>query len=208
MAAMQKYDAVLFDFDGTLANSLDVLEAVYHEFLQLHGVEGSAEEFARLNGPALPEVVELLRQAHDLKPSARDLFSLYTQLLTAKYESVEPFEHAESLLRFVKERQIQCALVTSTYRTLLNGFLQLHQWIQYFDKVVTGDMVEHSKPSPDIYNRALKDLGVEARRSIAIEDSKNGIQAARDAGLVVVAVGEYGVKDLLAVQDELTKLIS
>ena len=65
----------------------------------------------------------------------------------------------------------------------------------YFSVVITGDMIEHSKPRPDIYLLACRKLGVEPERTYAIEDSPNGIRSAHAAGMWTIMVPDMIVPD-------------
>lgn len=71
----------------------------------------------------------------------------------------------------------------------------------YFEKVIAGNMVEHSKPDPDIYLKACAALGVACCEAMAVEDSPNGIRSAKAAGMVTVMV-----PDQIALTPELEKL--
>ena len=72
---------------------------------------------------------------------------------------------------------------------------------EFFDEVVCGDMIEHSKPAPDIWLEAMKRLGVESTDSIAIEDSFNGVKSAKAAGIYTIMV-----PDLVQPDEEIRNL--
>lgn len=92
-------------------------------------------------------------------------------------------------------------LASSTRSTSVFGHLERSGFGKYFKAVITGDMVEHSKPRPDIYLLACRELGVDPEEAYAIEDSPNGIRAAHAAGMRPVMV-----PDMIAPDDEMREL--
>lgn len=95
---------------------------------------------------------------------------------------------AEELLKFLRGKNILTALASSSPRERVCSNLERSHLGGYFDQVVCGDMVKRSKPSPDVYLVACEALGVPCGETMAVEDSPNGIQAARDAGLRITMV--------------------
>ena len=102
------------------------------------------------------------------------------------------------ILDFLRAGGYDIGLASSTSRPSVEGHLERAGIREYFRSLTTGDMVEHSKPCPDIYLMACKSLGVEPARALAIEDSPNGIRAAHSAGMIPVMV-----PDLIAPDQEM-----
>ena len=90
------------------------------------------------------------------------------------------------------------ALASSTRRQTVTNQLKDAGILDFFDKVICGDMVEHSKPAPDIFLKACAELGVAPERAYAIEDSYNGIRAAHAGHLLPIMV-----PDLLPANEEM-----
>ncbi|MBQ7840798.1 MAG: HAD family phosphatase [Lachnospiraceae bacterium] len=105
------------------------------------------------------------------------------------------------LLDFLRDKKIKMAVASSTnYDRVMSNLT--HCGINvYFSEVITGNMVEHSKPDPDIYLKACRALEVNPDQAMAVEDSPNGIRAAAAAGMVTVMV-----PDLIPATPELEKL--
>lgn len=204
---MAKIEAVLFDFDGTLVDSLNALRLAYRGFLTQHNVAGSEAEFSELNGPSLREVVSILRERHCLKPALEELHECYWKNVREQYGKVLPFEGASELLTFVRSVSVRTALVTSSPRTLIQEFLVAQDWVTKFDVIVTGDEVAQAKPNPEIYEIALKRLDIDAARAVAIEDSANGVKAAKTAGVTVFRIGESGVMNLTEAKKRLGEIL-
>ncbi|MFC7642865.1 HAD family hydrolase [Streptosporangium lutulentum] len=102
-------------------------------------------------------------------------------------DGVEMMPGAAELLEEVRLAGLPTALVTSSVRPIAEACLESigrHN----FDRVVTGDDVDRTKPDPEPYRTAVRLLGVEAARCVALEDSPNGVTSATAAGCRVVAV--------------------
>lgn len=108
---------------------------------------------------------------------------------------------AESLLRWLKESGWILGLASSTRSATVMKHLEQAGFSEYFSTVVTGDMVENSKPQPDIYLLACRELGVRPEEAYAIEDSPNGIRSAHAAGMRPLMV-----PDMIAPDEEMMRL--
>lgn len=102
------------------------------------------------------------------------------------------------ILDYIKENGIKAAIATSTSNERAVYNLEEGKVIQYFDEVISGDMVDKSKPEPDIYLLAAKKLGLRPEECMVLEDSKNGIISARRANCLAVLV-----PDIIPVDDEM-----
>lgn len=92
------------------------------------------------------------------------------------------------LLEYLKKRGIKIALATSTENKRAIYYLTNANVLQYFNKLLCGDMVEHGKPAPDIYLKAVASLGFNAEECLVLEDSPNGSLAAHRANCPVIMV--------------------
>lgn len=179
--------SILFDLDGTLANSTDALVETYMEFLASFGKVGSEEEFLVCNGPGIEEIVEILRKAHALPGDSSSLTANYMGLLASNYEKrVDLNPGAMNLLSWLADRDVRLALVTSAPLRLVESILRRNSVQNFFDTVVAREHVESPKPAPDCYILAAERLGADS--SIAIEDSVNGVLAAVRAGIRVIGL--------------------
>jgi HAD superfamily hydrolase (TIGR01509 family) len=181
--------AVLIDLDGTLANSIKALEIAYIDFLKIHGIKGTHDEFVQLSGPSLQEIIEKLKEKYQLRPSIAELYAVYLKILKYIYaEEIKPNQGAYDFLLQLQEATVTMALVTSAPRLLADIFLKTHNWQHFFQSLITGDDIKISKPNPAIYLEALSILSISADQAVAIEDSVNGVKAAVDAGIGVVGI--------------------
>lgn len=184
-------DTVLFDLDGTLVNSIGILQETYFGFLSMHGATGSLEEFNRLNGPSLKEIVEYLRTQYAIPLSSEDVMSGYISVLKDAYSHrAMPLDGAQEILEHLHQRGLTLALVTSTPNALVNCFTEKHDWNRFFKVIVSGDEVPQSKPSPEIYRLAIQRLALDPQQCVVVEDSVNGVRSACGAGLKVIGLAD------------------
>ncbi len=106
------------------------------------------------------------------------------------------------ILEFLKADNAKVAIASSSRKQMIENHLSRHNMIGYFDEIVGGDMVEHSKPSPDIYLKACQVLGFDPSDCYAVEDSYNGLRAAYSAGLKPVMV-----PDMQPYNEEIAKIV-
>lgn len=106
------------------------------------------------------------------------------------------------ILDYLKEGGYKIGLASSTNKKSILSHLEKTGLTDYFTVVVSGDMVEHSKPEPDIYLKACEGLGVLPKAAMAIEDSPNGIRSAYRAGMIPVMV-----PDMVQPDEEITSLL-
>jgi len=99
------------------------------------------------------------------------------------------------LLVYLKRKGYKLAVASSTKRAKVEQHLTNANVRSYFDVVVAGDMVEKSKPEPDIYLRAAMELGVKPEECYALEDSRNGLLSAHAAGMKVIMVPDLWQPD-------------
>ena len=92
------------------------------------------------------------------------------------------------ILDYLKSKDIKIALATSTTAKSATEILTRAKVIDYFDRLICGDMVAKSKPDPEIFVTAVKELGENPKDCIALEDSINGIKSAYGAGLKPIMV--------------------
>jgi HAD superfamily hydrolase (TIGR01509 family) len=189
---------VFVDFDGTLIDSIKGLYKAYMELLELYEIEGNKNEFNGLNGPSTFEIVEILKEKHDLLPTTNEIYDKYIELIDKNYSESKAFKDSESFLLKLNNQKIKTVLVTSSRSIACLPIINRLGWESYIDSYVWGEDVKNSKPSPDIYLKALKQANVESNEVIVIEDSVNGVLSASDAGLIVFGLSiDFKEDDLL-----------
>ncbi len=92
------------------------------------------------------------------------------------------------LLTYLKEKDILIAIASSSKRETIDFYNQMAKMPNFFDYIISGDMVEHSKPDPEIYIKVLEHFQINASQALILEDSRNGIIAGSKAKVKVICV--------------------
>lgn len=178
--------AVLFDFDGTLA---DTLPLVYRSFREMwRGVDGrelSDEEILSLFGPPEEEIIRQRVPEEQLEASLEEYYSLYQKF---HEEEVEQVPQMLQLLRDLKENGYQVGVVTGKGRRSAEISLAKLEMADLVDILVTGSDVRRYKPHPEGIQKALSQLGCSPEEGIYVGDSPGDVHAGLAAGVGTVGV--------------------
>ncbi|MBR5585616.1 MAG: HAD family phosphatase [Alistipes sp.] len=194
---------VLFDMDGVLVNNLEVHRAAFAEFFRRYGVERSFEELSRVFGKGNDDIMgELMPRDVVERVGIRELGhekeAIYREIYTP---TITP---QPGLLTFLDECEaegLKCAVGSSGYRANVDFVLDKCNIERYFDYAVAGDEVTRCKPDPEIYLTAAAKLGLRADECVVFEDAEAGIEAAKRAGMRVVALATTFNRDFLETTD-------
>ncbi len=180
--------AVLWDLDGTLADTEPSWFAAEHALAAEHDAPWTDDDARRLVGSDLLDSGRYIRDRMglDLEP-ARIVDLLVDRVAADVARGVAWRPGARELLAALRAADVPCALVTMSYARLVEPVLaQLPR--DSFAAVVTGDAVDRGKPDPEAYLRAAVALGADPRGCVAIEDSTTGASSAAAAGAHVLVV--------------------
>jgi HAD superfamily hydrolase (TIGR01509 family) len=180
--------AVVFDLDGVLLDSEQVWNKAKEEVVREHGGRWREEAPRTMMGMSS---LEWSRYLHDelgvpLDPDAisdevvRRLEGIYRDRLPLVDGAREAVERLAASLPL--------GLASSSNREIIDLFLDLSELGPCFAVTISSEEVQRGKPAPDVYVEAVRRLGADSADSVAVEDSENGIRAARAAGMRVVAV--------------------
>lgn len=177
--------AVLWDMDGTLVDSEPFWIAGQHALAADHGREWTASDTQALIGSGLPEAgIYIKERLNSVLSGAEIIDYLATRVIAELHRHVPWRPGALELAKALHKSGIRQGLVTMSYANIAQPVVDALD----FDVVVTGDVVAYSKPHPEPYLLAARQLGVAAADCIAVEDSRTGTASASAAGCFVVAV--------------------
>ena len=182
------YRALLFDLDGTLAETDSLHLPTWVDTLEAYGVEVDEELYRdRISGRSTAEIVrELLPGLTD--EEGRSIGDAKEASFRERAQELEPLP---GLIDFVKRgrgRGMRIALVTNAPEENVEAILLALELRDSFDVIVLADEVEAVKPDPAPYRAALKKAGVPAERALAFEDSVSGISSSTTAGIPTVGI--------------------
>ena len=184
---MIKY--ALFDLDGTLVDSLPAFFQCYQQFLSRYGYEGNQEEFDNLHYP-LHKAISLLKERYHIEGDINNLVNLYRHDINNRYATLQPIDGAITLLNFLKDNHIKMAVVTANNRILCEDWLRYHHLASYFTHIITCNDVTNSKPDPEPYLKAVSLFNDDKSHFLVFEDSYQGVDSARAAGLKTIKITE------------------
>lgn len=181
--------AVVFDLDGLLVDSEPLWDVAIDAALADHGKATDATVRARHTGMRIDDVARVLVDGHGLAvdPDAfgRDLLA---RLLDAFARDLHAMPGADRALDLATAGGRPAAVASSSARAVIESAVARFRWGDRFAALVSADEVARGKPHPDVYEEAARRLGVAPADCVALEDSENGVRAARAAGMTCVGV--------------------
>lgn len=189
-----KFQAVLFDMDGVVLDSMDRHAACWGELLREKGFRVDNEFILRHEGCLKPEVLcELAGDGRQLNSAEAaqlmsELLPRQARMYIERYGSqVRPFPEALEIIRLIATNNTPMALVTSSSQPVVESSLGAEIY-STFKHVITADDVTAHKPDPEPYLAAAVALGVEPEHCLVIENAPAGIMAANAAGATCYAL--------------------
>jgi len=173
--------AVVFDSDGTLFNSFELIMAADVHIALTHGFRPpTADEVKPLLARALP-ITEIYRA---LFPGAdvEKLAATGGEFVAANVSKAAAFDGLHDMLQALRELGLRLAIVTGG-NSKIYDLLKHHGIGEYFTSVVHNDRVTNGKPHPEGVELALSELGVSTKETVMVGDSKNDLLAGKNAGL-------------------------
>ena len=194
---MTRYDTLLFDLDGTLIDSVQLILDSYHHTLRVHGIPARSDE-DWLRGVGTPLRVQFA-EWNDGSGILEELVATYRDYNLAHHDSmVTAYDGIPAMLKAVRGDGYRTALVTSKNRQGALRGLDLTGLTLYIEVLVCADDVVHPKPHPEPVLKALELLGAGPERAVFFGDSVHDMNSGRAAGVETAAVlwGPFGRADL------------
>ncbi|QCX27544.1 HAD family phosphatase [Nocardioides jishulii] len=177
--------------DGTLVDTEPYWIASEYALAEKYGSTWNDEHALNLVGNDLLVSARYIREHMGLDLAPEEIVEELLVLMEAAVRAEVPWRPgARELLAELAEAGVPCALVTMSYRRMVDPVLEA-LGEQGFDAVVTGDAVSHGKPHPEPYLKAAAELGVSPEDCVAIEDSDTGARSAAAAGCTVLCVPNH-----------------
>jgi HAD superfamily hydrolase (TIGR01509 family) len=176
----------VFDLDGVLVDSEPLWGEAIVEALRAIGATYRPELEPRHRGMKFQELVEFLLAEHGCRDAAFGP-RLLDALLPRLDARLKPLPGAEAALRLARQRG-KVALASGSPLAVIRRIVARFGW--RFDAICSADEVPRGKPAPDVFLVAAARLGVAPRDCVAVEDSANGLRAAKAAGMRVIAIGD------------------
>lgn len=180
------FRAVIFDMDGVIIDSEPIYFKAGNKLFQYLGLDVSEEEHHSYVGISSKDMWSHLRNKYKIDLSTEELvemeMNMYIDYLLSRKDE-KPIPGVVELIEDLYKNNRDLALASSSSIKSIKIVLDMFNLGKFFETIVSGYEVESGKPAPDIFLYAAKRLGVQPEDCVVIEDSENGIEAAKSAGM-------------------------
>jgi HAD superfamily hydrolase (TIGR01509 family) len=184
------FKAVIFDMDGVIVDSEPAHYAADNALFEMLGIKLTSDERALFLGVSSEWMWNYILSKYPLNISKREILELDISvrskfLLTPNLPEVNP--GLLNLLQRIQDEGLLIAVASSTVSIILKQLLKELDLLKYFSQIAAGDQVKNAKPEPDVFLLASALLQLAPSQCLVIEDSPNGIKAAKSAGMKCLA---------------------
>lgn len=185
-------DAVIFDLDGSLVDSMWIWTSIDEEYLAKYNLTMPNGFHEAMEGMSFSETARyFLDTFPQLHCSAETVQEEWLHMAFDKYTTQVPLKDgAYDFIQNAKAQGVKFGIATSNTRALVDATLQVLQVADLFDSVRTSCEVKAGKPAPDVYLKVADDLKVNPEHCLVFEDVPMGILAGKNAGMRVCAVDD------------------
>lgn len=184
-------DAVIFDLDGTLLDSLWAWEHSGSNFVRALGIEPPAELDAKLVQMSLMDGARFIKELYQLPQAPEEILARTLEPIKQRYYTqVQPMPGIPELVTRLHSQGVKMGIATAGDKNFATVALKRLGLLDYFDAIVTCDEVGIGKTSPAVYEETLRQLGTDKGRTLVVEDAVHALQTAHRAGFPTAAVEE------------------
>lgn len=179
-------EAVIFDFDGTLADTSDfVLNSFQFVFKKFQGKEQNSEYIRSFFGEPLRVSIE-----REFNEPFELVFNEYKNYQSNNFDNdVRLFDNAIKILEYLKQKGIKLAMVTSRTKDSVTNALKKLEIYKYFEVVVSVDDTKNHKPHREPLDKAMQMLNVNSENTLYVGDSRFDMECANNAGTKAALIG-------------------
>jgi len=190
---MNKIKAILFDMDGVLIEAKDWHYEALNKALNLFGMKISRyDHLVTYDGLPTATKLEMLSLEYGLPKELHDFINEIKQIYTVEmvHTLCKPRFHHEYALSRLKKEGYKVVVCSNSVINSVKVMMEKSSLISYLDFYLSAEEVSNPKPSPDIYQEAMRRLGLNPEECMIIEDNENGIKAAKTSGARLMEVSE------------------
>lgn len=189
---------VIFDMDGVIVDTEPVHHYAYHQLFDQLGITVTPEMYASFTGNSTKNIFQKLKTKFELSQSVEELVQAKRDLFNAAFDHKEDLtllDGVEHLIKELKANDIQLILASSSAKVTIQRVFNRFQLFPYFTHIVSGEDFPQSKPHPAIFQEAVRLSQHQAHECIVIEDSTNGIAAAKGAAVFCIGYDSFHSKN-------------
>ncbi len=207
MAPRRNFSAVLFDFDGVLACTLQDLFRAWAAAMRTVGAKIEKKEFYLLEGMPVRKIAATFCHAHGIAKKYLPHIISYKENHYRRHHHFKTYPGAAALLRKLHSKGVPVAVVTGAFTQRLYDTVP-KKFLGKCRVIIAGDTLRRGKPYPDPYLSAARALCTDPKKCIAVENAPLGIQSAKTAGAYCIGVESTLSKNELIGADEWVKNIA
>ncbi len=202
----------VFDMDGVIVDSEPMHLRSKHELLAKLNMKTDRDLYSFIGKPTEDFWRQMLAD-NNRSGNVTEIIEMQDAMILGyiKEQGLKPISGVLEIIELCKSKNIKTAVASSSNQSLVHGVLQYFDIMKHMETVVTGDNVTNKKPDPEIYLKAVEQCLCKPQESVALEDSKSGVTAAKAAGLFTVgfrnensgnqdlSLADYIVDDILEI---------
>jgi HAD superfamily hydrolase (TIGR01509 family) len=188
---------VIFDMDGVIVDTEPVHHYAYNEHFKQLNIEITPEIYASFTGNSTKNIFEKLKKRFNLEEDVQTLVETKRNLFNDAFDKKEDLyllDAVEDLIKELHQNGMQLVLASSSAKVTINRVFNRFDLYQYFTHIVSGEDFPKSKPHPAIFEHAAFLSETPRENCIVIEDSTNGILAAKAAGIYCIGYDSVNSK--------------
>ena len=184
-------DAVLFDLDGTIIDSMWIWKQIDIDYFSRNDLIMPDTYQQEIEGLSFYETALYTHETYMPFIEVDTMMKEWNDMAYEHYAHiVRPKEGAAKFLHYLKTSGYKLGIVTSNSKMLCHATLKNNGLFDYFDSIITSEDCTAGKPLPDVYLKSAERLGVDPERCLVFEDLCNGILSGNNAGMTTVAVND------------------
>ena len=181
---MKKYNGIIFDIDGTLTSTFDLIFASFNYVMKKYlNRSYSNNEIVSLFGPTEDQILDKLC-GENAEKAKEDYYNFYSE----NHHMADLYPGIKELLEYIKSKKVYLSIYTGKGRKAASITLKKLQIYKYFDLMISGDEVKEHKPSPEGIELFLDKFNLKKEKVLMIGDAPSDIKAAKAAGVEIASV--------------------
>lgn len=190
-------EAVIFDMDGLMIDTETINYKFFGGFFESRGIVLSKRDYCVcFTGRTIDKGLISAKEIYNADYEVEEFFEYFEEHRIEWENQIVPLKPGLiELLEDLKTKNIKLAIATSSGIDRVYKLFKHYDVLKYFDEIICGPDVKHSKPAPDIFLKACEKLNVNVEDAIVLEDSEAGIEAAYNANVPVICIPDMKVPD-------------
>ncbi|MDN6194126.1 MAG: HAD family phosphatase [Alkalibacterium sp.] len=175
--------AVILDMDGVIVDSAPLHQKVEADLLEELGGSMTREEKEAFVGTTDYHLWSTLKERYGLEPSVEEMIQMKKKRFLGEIHTISLVDGFEKVLNSLTKKGYLIALASSNNRKAVDKIVEQFQLDSYLETTMSGEDVKNGKPNPEIFLKTAAIMKVDPKECLVIEDAKNGVEAAKRAGM-------------------------